>query len=674
MSKLDRKEIVRDIKEKRKILDKAKAHLKRDFIGLDEVIDKIFQNLDIWFTIPQAITRPVIINLWGMTGVGKTDLVRKLVKYINFSDRFVEMQMDYDDEYGTSSVETKLMGSSIEENEPGVLLLDEIQRFRTVNEQGMELKDTKFKDMWMLLSDGKFNTSGTTKSNLLDKILENMYWDDYRMANPPKDTPSSDPDDDEFVDDEEDDEELELEVAKVINAVKTKTNNKRKEKQHKRRYHTSVWEANSIKKTLRIKEPVEIIMTWSKEKKIQMITAMLKNPDSYEGADFSKLLIFISGNLDEAYDMSHMTQDADINADTLHEFSKKINVVDIKEALKKRFKPEQIARFGNVHIIYPAFSKKNFEALIRMKIRELIKNIKKKTSIKLKIDKSVNKVIYRNGVYPAQGVRPVFSSVGAILDTNLPKFLCAAIEGGEETVSIQFEDSRLVSTIKRKKILSDIIRLDLDIIRKKNDEDSRMLISVHEAAHAIAYALLFNLAPTQITSSTLKNNGYILSHSITKTKTSIFDIIKVCFAGNVAEQLIFGEENTSASAVRDIADATTYASDYVRSYGFDKYRGVIDSEFRDDSSNKLNYMKESNEKINQILNEQYESCITLIKENMSFLKTVTMALLENGELNAEQFKVVSKKYIKNLGVKKAAEHVYYGYGAAGKKALNEIKD
>ena len=66
--------------------------------------------------------------------------------------------------------------------------------------------------------------------------------------------------------------------------------------------------------------------------------------------------------------------------------------------------------------------------------------------------------------------------------------------------------------------------------------------------------------------------------------------------------------------------------------------------------------------------------MTLIAENMPFLKTVTIALLENGELNAEQFQVISKKYIKNLGVKKAAEHIYYGYGVAGRKALNAIKD
>lgn len=33
----------------------------------------------VWALIPEALTRPVIINLWAMTGVGKTDLVRHLI-------------------------------------------------------------------------------------------------------------------------------------------------------------------------------------------------------------------------------------------------------------------------------------------------------------------------------------------------------------------------------------------------------------------------------------------------------------------------------------------------------------------------------------------------------------------------------------------------------------------
>jgi len=91
-------------------------------------------------------------------------------------------------------------------------------------------------------------------------------------------------------------------------------------------------------------------MKWTREKKIDILKAALSNVHTFEGDSYSKMLIFISGNIDEAYEMSGDVSNSDIDADVFHEFSKKINIINIKNALTKRFKPEQIARFGNNHI------------------------------------------------------------------------------------------------------------------------------------------------------------------------------------------------------------------------------------------------------------------------------------------------------------------------------------
>ena len=39
------------------------------------------------YAMPQVLSRPVIVNLWGMTRVGKTDLIRRLVKALDIQDR-----------------------------------------------------------------------------------------------------------------------------------------------------------------------------------------------------------------------------------------------------------------------------------------------------------------------------------------------------------------------------------------------------------------------------------------------------------------------------------------------------------------------------------------------------------------------------------------------------------
>ena len=66
------------IKRRQRTLDKARKQLKADFVGIDGIIDQLCSYVRIWYLMPEILTRPVIVNLWGMTGVGKTDLVRRL--------------------------------------------------------------------------------------------------------------------------------------------------------------------------------------------------------------------------------------------------------------------------------------------------------------------------------------------------------------------------------------------------------------------------------------------------------------------------------------------------------------------------------------------------------------------------------------------------------------------
>ncbi|MHA1469276.1 MAG: hypothetical protein ACTSSP_01800 [Candidatus Asgardarchaeia archaeon] len=86
-------EILNKIEEGDKKLDKIARHLKKKFVGIDKVIDKIMQNIRIWYIFPELIQRPIIICLWGLTGVGKTDLVRTLVREIKFSGRYIETDL-----------------------------------------------------------------------------------------------------------------------------------------------------------------------------------------------------------------------------------------------------------------------------------------------------------------------------------------------------------------------------------------------------------------------------------------------------------------------------------------------------------------------------------------------------------------------------------------------------
>ncbi len=58
--------------EKKNLLDSAIVQLKSEFIGIDNVIDQIADAIGSWLFFPEMQEKPVIINLWGLTGIGKT--------------------------------------------------------------------------------------------------------------------------------------------------------------------------------------------------------------------------------------------------------------------------------------------------------------------------------------------------------------------------------------------------------------------------------------------------------------------------------------------------------------------------------------------------------------------------------------------------------------------------
>lgn len=635
--KIDYKELIERINTRRANLERASKNLKKKFVGIDKIIDSVIENINVWYILPELITRPTIINLWGMTGVGKTDLIRTLVKELSFGDRFLEVQLTNKGNLFHSTIQQYLGNSSIEYDEPGVMLLDEVQRFRTIDSTGGEIHDCKFQDVWMLLSDGCFSNNSGSKSGLLELLFGDSYYKQYEDEDDEEESNSNEPEDQE--------------------AVK-----RRKEKKKKRKYHRSYWSATQLKKKLKLKEPIEDIMRWSEERKFSMIWDALKSDTVYEGDSYSKILIFISGNLDEAYNMADQTGNADHDADVFHEFSSRINIVDIKNALNKRFKPEQISRFGNIHIIYPSLSKKSYETIIRRKVNEMLKNVKKKHGISIKVDKSVLQCIYRNGVFPAQGVRPVFSSISALLGSSIPTFIMAAIEKKKREFLVSYKDDYLIATIGGKTYKYKI-ECTIDKIKEENNQDEVVLTSVHESGHAIAYASLFGIAPTQIVSlmSSSDSGGFIGLHGITNSQKDAYNKIVVMMSGKVAEEIVFGEENATSGCAGDIQQASLLASRYFRDWGMGDGNAKVSNQYIEHAPPANYDMSNTNETIEKLITKCKGEAKEVISSNIEFFTATIDKLIDSGEVKPEEFKVLARKYGLEIDVVAPKESVLSRY-------------
>ena len=76
--------------EKKALLEGAIKQLKKEFVGIDNVIDQIADAMNSWLYFPEMQEKPVVINLWGLTGIGKTSLVKRLAELIDFNENLAE--------------------------------------------------------------------------------------------------------------------------------------------------------------------------------------------------------------------------------------------------------------------------------------------------------------------------------------------------------------------------------------------------------------------------------------------------------------------------------------------------------------------------------------------------------------------------------------------------------
>jgi Peptidase family M41 len=589
------------IEARKQILETTRIELKTHFVGIDETIDDLLNYIQIWYLMPEILSRPIIVNLWGMTGVGKTDLVRRLVKCLNFQDRFVEIELSHTEGSSwDSSVGSALSRNGISDGKPAMVLFDEIQRFNTISSDGSPVQSSKFTDFWELLSDGRL--SKRVKDDL------DYYIQDY-----------------------------------LYQQKNIKKRKERGEEDVDENPTMGFYEAQNLKSMLQLEGDISEIAEMSQMQMVEQIRQAKQKKKVYEPIDHSKTLIIISGNLDEAFAMATQIAESDVDADIFHAFTKKITLVDIKNALSKSFRPEQVARFGNIHLIYASLKKCDFETLIEHEIDRITTTTKAKFDVSVNVDRSIHELVYRNGVFPVQGVRPVFSSLIDILETNLAKFLFTALLRTEKYIDIAYDFDKSQITAQIGYQLEEIPFVGrIDKIRESNLRETIVNISVHEAGHAVAYMVLFGLAPLQLKSKLASSyaGGFTFPHQIYETKENLLRQVKIYLAGGIAEEIIFGDKLASVGRIHDREQATKLTIDYVRRYGFDE-------EFQANYTLEYGHsmeMKATDVDIEKMITRMGSETRELLSSHKSLLQELSWQLAATGSLTATEVATIGIKY------------------------------
>lgn len=597
------KEQLRYIRRKQKALNEVAAKLKQDFVGLDKIIDKIVDTIKIWYIHPELQIRPTVLCLWGMTGVGKTDLVRKMVSYMSMQDKFLELEMG--DTGG--DMQAKLESSSLTPEDQCVVFLDEFQRFRTVNPDGSDAKPKGYADVWTLLSDGKFQVDLSRKSEIVDSLLYSRYESDWSR------------------------------VWEDSDDRREKRENRKKKKEMV--YKTPLYTARRVKRMFKLSEPLEDIMRFDEAKLNDLYEQAFKNPKIFEPAPYNKMLIIISGNLDEAYHMSKNVEDTDVDADYYHHASKGITMIHIKKALAVRFKPEQIARLGNSHVIYPCFSNKNYQDIIRMKCRQIGDLIKSLKGITVEYDDEVYQVMYDNGVFPTQGVRPLLSTITDILSSALPKFLFEALKIGQKTIQVTYKDGKLITVINKKKITHHIPTV-IDDIKKGIAINMKSRVAVHELGHAFVNCFMYNSPPSEVCANSVSPyvDGFVIQNESLITKLDVQKRIRICLAGIVAEEIVFGPNLRGAGGTNDLEVGTKMARDYICHLGYSDFKYAVEPRPEECETKVYKDHDIISTLIERYISEAYTDLYTLFDTHGHIYKDLLVAFIENDyELEGDDF-------------------------------------
>lgn len=160
--------------EKKEILEKLKVYLKEEFVGIDNIIDNVVDSMTPFYLFPESLKRPIVINLWGMTGTGKTSLIEKIVDFLKLKKSF--LKFDIGEYAGSDDKLKKDLANKINKinDTNNIIIFDEFQLGRTISEDGREIDRNSLRPLWELLDTGVIYTYNTGiyfgLIELIDKI------------------------------------------------------------------------------------------------------------------------------------------------------------------------------------------------------------------------------------------------------------------------------------------------------------------------------------------------------------------------------------------------------------------------------------------------------------------------------------------------------------------------
>ena len=213
--------------------------------------------------------------------------------------------------------------------------------------------------------------------------------------------------------------------------------------------------------------------------------------------------------------------------------------------------------------------------------------------------------------------------------------------------------------IKKEDVDKCFVKIGIGVEKKSRlvPEKERKITAYHESGHAILFHLLSEVGPVHLVSIIPNGRGaggYTMplpeNDNVFMTKKHMLQDIMVSFGGRIAEELIFGDITTGASA--DIKQATQTAQAMVVKYGMSEKVGLINYEVNSEEEvflgRDLGHARNYSEKVaamidkevRRIMDECYQEAKLIIESHIDVLHRCAAALLEKERINRAEFEAL----------------------------------
>lgn len=674
--------------ERIKTLEKSLSILKQEFVGLDKIIDELGENISSWYITPEIITRPVIVSLWGMTGTGKSSVIKRLLELLGLernsmtfdcgecSNDSKDLAGMISDSFGLDkeeSIFTKMEGGVIKLDR-SVFVFDEFQYARTIDEDGNECIKPSLRPIWSILDSGILHMN---ESYSWDFSQFCNFFDDlcvFSESHPGIEVKGN------IVPNKNDVEAIKkslgfLHYSTMEGRCGSLQQAEDEGDEDKGPFtllgagylRTLVKKLNEVESGLGVSVVEEILgRTWSLKELTDFIKEKKKLMPVTKKLDCSGSLVIVIGNLDEAFRVSD-DLDPDMNADVFCDITSKVTIADIKRAMLKRYRPEQVARLGNNLIKYPTLCRKHFEDIIEREVERIIREFNEKVdSIDIKVGSEIYQLLYTEGVFPTQGVRPVFTTINTILTPYLSKILIEKRDGDKEVlIGIKNQDEVMAKGFKLEEVEVSLTfnggermyeypqRLNLGRVRDPEKRKKRYASSVHEAGHAVVYSFLTGQVPDTIVSVSTDHGGFCSTYNKDSegeidSKLDLDISTKIGMAGYLAEHHFFDDEMCLLGSGNDIEESWNYFSTAAYRLGYYNFCSYSDREAENVSSGVSNGLDiRKTDDVDWKIKESWEGLIqetkVIIESERKLIRKLALYLGEFGSMSSETYMKILKE-------------------------------